>query len=255
MSERAQRFAGKVAIVTGGGGDIGRAIAVRLAEEGAAVVIANRDEANANETVRRIVAAGGKAAPSLGDIGVPTDVERAVATARSAFGGLDVLVNNAGISPLGSILDTDLDLWDRTIRTNLTGVFLACKFAIPVMRERGGGAIVNIAGTLGLHAMPRKAAYCAAKAGVVNLTRQAAIDYGPDGIRINCICPGYIETRLNSRLSQHDKDLFLKKLPLRHGGMPEDIADATAYLASGEARYVTGSIFTVDGGQSTGLHD
>jgi NAD(P)-dependent dehydrogenase (short-subunit alcohol dehydrogenase family) len=255
MSEMRQRFAGKVAMVTGAGGDIGRSIAVRLAAEGAAVVVANMSDVNAAETVARIAAAGGRAVASLGDVGVPADVERAVALAEGQFGGLDVLVNNAGISPVGTLLDTDIELWNRTIRTNLTGVFLGCKFGILAMRKRGGGAIVNIAGTLGLYAMPRKAAYCAAKAGVVNLTRQVAIDYGPEGISVNCVCPGYIETRLHTQLSQDDKDLFLKQLPLRRGGTVEDVADATAFLASAEARYVTGAIFTVDGGQSTGLHD
>jgi NAD(P)-dependent dehydrogenase (short-subunit alcohol dehydrogenase family) len=255
MSEIRQRLAGKVALVTGAGGDIGRGIAVRLAREGAAVVVANQSEANAAATVARIAGSGGRAVAALGDVGVPADVERAVAVAEAEFGGLDVLVNNAGISPVASLLDTDMELWDRTIRTNLTGVFLCCKFGIHAMRRRGGGAIVNIAGTLGLYAMPRKAAYCAAKAGVVNLTRQAAIDYGPEGIRVNCVCPGYIETRLHTALSQDDKDLFLKKLPLRQGGTVEDVADATAFLASAEAHYITGAILTVDGGQATGLHD
>jgi NAD(P)-dependent dehydrogenase (short-subunit alcohol dehydrogenase family) len=250
-----QRFAGKVAVVTGAGGDIGRGIALHLASEGAAVVVANMSEARAVETVAQITAESGRAVASIGDIGNPADVEQAVALAENEFGGLDVLVNNAGISPVGTLLDTDMDLWERTLRTNLTGVFLGCKYGILAMRRRGGGAIVNIAGTLGLYAMPRKAAYCAAKAGVVNLTRQTAIDYGPEGIRINCVCPGYIETRLNVALSQEDKDLFLTKLPLRRGGVVEDVAAATAFLASDEARYITGAVVTIDGGQAAGLHD
>lgn len=249
------RFNGKIAMVTGAGGDIGRAIALKLAAEGAAVAVANMSRENAEDTAKQIVGAGGKALVVLGDIGNPDDVERSMNEVKSGLGGLDVLVNNAGISPLGSILDTSLNLWQRTLATNLSGVFYAMKYALPLLLDRGGGSIVNIAGTLGIHAMPRKAAYCAAKAGTVNLTRQAAIDYGPQGVRINCICPGYIDTRLNSRLTQHDKDMFLTKLPLRHGGVPDDVANAVAYLASDEARYVTGSIFTVDGGQTTGIHD
>ncbi len=249
------RFENKIAMVTGAGGDIGRAIALMLASQGAAVAIANQSAENAAETLRLIQAAGGRAMVVLGDIGAAADSERCVEEVHNGLGGLDILVNNAGISPLGSILDTPLELWHRTLATNLSGVFYAMKFALPLMIARGGGSIVNIAGTLGIHAMPRKAAYCAAKAGVVNLTRQAAIDYGPHGVRINCICPGYIETRLNARLTQHDKDMFLGKLPLRHGGEPDDIAHAVCYLASPEAKYVTGSIFTVDGGQTTGIHD
>jgi 3-oxoacyl-[acyl-carrier protein] reductase len=250
-----QRFAGKVALVTGGGGDIGRGIAIRLAREGASVVIASMSETGAAETESHIISFGGRAVTSLGDVGVPADVERAVAIAEKQFGGLDVLVNNAGISPIATLLDTDMELWDRTLRTNLTGVFLGCKFGIHAMRRRGGGAIVNIAGTLGLYAMPRKAAYCATKAGVINLTRQVAIDYGPEGIRVNCVCPGYIDTRINSALSRNDKDLFLKRLPLREGGTVEDVAGVTAFLASDDAKYMTGAVVTVDGGQSTGLHD
>jgi 3-oxoacyl-[acyl-carrier protein] reductase len=249
------RYVSKVVMVTGAGGDIGRAIALKLASEGAAIAVANKSAENAEETARRIREAGGKAIVVLGDIGSAADTESCIAQVSRELGGLDVLVNNAGISPLGSILDTSLDLWQRTLATNLSGIFYAMKYSLPLLIARGGGSIVNIAGTLGIHAMPRKAAYCAAKAGVVNLTRQAAIDYGPQGVRINCICPGYIDTRLNARLTQHDKEMFLGKLPLRHGGEPSDVANAVAYLASDEARYVTGSIFTVDGGQTTGIHD
>jgi len=249
------RFANKVAIVTGAGGDIGRAIAIKLAEEGAAIAICNKSEENARETEHMIKNLGGKTRVILGDIGDPEDVRRCIDEAIRGFGAIDIVVNNAGISPHGSILDTSLDLWNTTLATNLSAIFYVMKFSLPQMIERGSGTIVNIAGTLGLHAMPRKAAYCAAKSGTVNLTRQAAIDYGPQGIRINCICPGYIDTRLNSRLTQHDKDMFLKKLPLRKGGIPKDVADAVAYLASDEARYITGSILTVDGGQTTGIHD
>jgi NAD(P)-dependent dehydrogenase (short-subunit alcohol dehydrogenase family) len=253
--ETKMRFNNKIVMVTGAGGDIGRAISLKLAAEGASEAVANMSRDNAEETVRQIARAGGKALVVLGDIGNANDVERCMKDVLAGFGGLDILVNNAGISPLGSILDTSLELWDRTVSTNLSGIFYAMKYALPLILARGGGSIVNIAGTLGLHAMPRKAAYCAAKAGAVNLTRQAAIDYGPQGVRINCICPGYIETRLNAQLTQHDKDMFLKKLPLRHGGVADDVANAVAYLASAEARYVTGSIFTVDGGQTAGIHD
>lgn len=248
------RFENKIALVTGAGGDIGRAIALRLAAEGAHVVVANLSQANADETVSQIRAAGGQAVCVLGDVSQPADAERMVAAAVSEFGGLDVLVNNAGISPMGSVTETSFELWERTLRIDLTGVFLGCKYAIPAIIARGGGSIVNVAGTLGLYAMPNKSAYCAAKAGVVNLTRQMAIDYSPHGIRVNVICPGYIETRLNSGIAEDVKALFLAKLPLPFAGIPTDVADAVLFLASSEARYITGAILTVDGGQSTGLH-
>jgi len=247
------RFENKVALVTGAGGDIGRGIALRLAAEGARVVVANFSQANADVTVSQIRAAGGEAVAVLGDVSQPADAERMVAAAVEHFGGLDVLVNNAGISPMGSVTDTSFELWERTLRIDLTGVFLGCKYAIPAIIARGGGSIVNVAGTLGLYAMPAKSAYCAAKAGVVNLTRQMAIDYSPHGIRVNVICPGYIETRLNSAIPDDVKSMFLAKLPLPFAGTPADIADAGAFLASAEARYVTGAILTVDRGQSTGL--
>jgi NAD(P)-dependent dehydrogenase (short-subunit alcohol dehydrogenase family) len=246
---------GKIALVTGASGDIGRCIALTLGRAGAAVVVTGRDGERLKETAKLLTDEGLRAEAQPADIADEVSVKKIFNAARESFGGVDILVNNAGISPVGSVLDISLADWNRCLSTNLTGIFLTCREAILQMRERNGGAIVNIAGTLGLTAMPRKAAYCAAKAGVVNLTRQMALDFGADGIRVNAVCPGYIETRLNAGLSEAELRLFLQRLPIPSPGSVEDIAKATLYLSGAEARYITGTTLTVDGGQTAGLRD
>jgi len=246
---------GRVAIVTGASGDIGRAIAVELAARGAHVVATGRDSRRLEETVGAIRAAGGSGSQVAADLTSEEDVGRIVEAARSVSGHVDILVNNAGVSPMGSILDIDPADWARCLSTNLTSVYLACRAAIPCMQAGGGGSIVNIAGTLGLTAMPGKAAYCAAKAGVVNLTRQMALDFGGDNIRVNAVCPGFIDTRLNDGLSGEDRSFFLQKLPIASAGAPADVAGMTAFLCGAGGRYITGAAIPVDGGQIAGLRD
>ena len=247
------RFENKVVMVTGAGSGIGKEIACRFAQEGAAVIVAYRSVESGLATANGLQSDGYTAFAVQGDVGRPGDVERMVKAGHAHFNGLDVLVCAAGISPMGSVTETSVELWEETLRIDLTGLFLCCKFALPIMLERGSGVIVNIAGTLGLYAMPQKAAYCAAKAGVINLTRQMAIDYGHQGVRVNCVCPGFVDTPLNARIRREDREFFLQRLPLPFPAAAKDIADAVLYLASENARYVTGSALVVDGGQSTGM--
>jgi NAD(P)-dependent dehydrogenase (short-subunit alcohol dehydrogenase family) len=245
----------RVAIVTGASGDIGRAIAVELAARGAHVVATGRDSRRLEETVGTIRAAGGSGSQVVADLTNEEDFSRIVEAARSISGNVDILVNNAGVSPMGSVLDISPADWARCLTTNLTSVYLACRAVIPHMQASGGGSIVNIAGTLGLTAMPSKAAYCAAKAGVVNLTRQMALDFGGDNIRVNAVCPGFIDTRLNDGLSGEDRSFFLQKLPIASAGTPADVAGMAAFLCGEGGRYITGAAIPVDGGQIAGLRD
>lgn len=244
---------GKVALVTGASSGIGRAVAIQLAAAGAKVGLAGRSSEGLAQTLTQIEAVGGQGILLPMDVGIPGDGEAAVNQLEATFGGLDWIVCAAGVSPMGSVLETSFELWQETLRVDLTGVFLTCKAGIPALMQRGGGAIVTIAGTLGLYAMPRKAAYCAAKAGVINLTRQMAIDYGKAGIRVNCICPGFIETPINEGIDPAEKDYFLGKLPLPRAGEAAEIAQAALFLLSEASAYTTGAVLSVDGGQGLGL--
>lgn len=183
------RLAGKVAIVTGSGSGIGRATAQLFSKEGAKVTVLDRDKAAGEETVALIRAAGGDATFSMADVSKASDLQKAVESTVERYGKLNVLVNNAAIQVLAKLVDTSEEDWDRVHSVNLKGVFLGCKFAIPAMLQAGGGAIVNMASVLGFVGDPDLAAYCAAKGGVIALTRVAALTYGPQGIRVNCICP------------------------------------------------------------------
>lgn len=245
------RLAGKVAIVTGAGSGIGRGIALRFAEEGAQVVVADIAEAAAAETVSLIQAAGGAAAAVRSDVSDAESTTELAAAANAAFGGIDVLVNNAGIS-FGDTLklhELEQDAWQRIMNINLTGPFLCCKAVLPTMIERGGGSIVNIASAAAIGMAPR-AGYAASKGGVVALTRSVAFQYGEHNIRSNAICPGPVETPMSNavRASGMYDDDGIVDLSIRRRGLPLDIANAALYLASDESRYVTSDIIPVDGG-------
>ena len=246
------RVEGKVALITGAASGIGRATALTLAKEGAAVVVVDLDEAGATETVERLRAAGGTGDWIAADVGASADVEAAVAFAVKSFGTLDILHNNAYWAPLyRALLDTSDEEWEKTLRVTATGVFYGCRYALPVMIKQHRGVIVNTASTSALVASPKFAAYHAAKGAVVSLTRSIAFDYGPDGIRCNAVCPGLVETPATATIFADDarRQWLTEKILVGRHGQPEDIADAVLYLASDESAYVTGQTLVVDGGR------
>jgi NAD(P)-dependent dehydrogenase (short-subunit alcohol dehydrogenase family) len=242
----------RVAIVTGSGVGIGRAIATTFAREGADVVVADVNEEAGRETVEQIQSAGGQARFVRTDVSKVEDTQRMVDVARVTYGKLNILVNNAGIYTRGDVVSTPVEMWNRLISINLTGVFLCCRAAIPALRQGGGGAIVNISSSVGWqYAAPGIAAYAASKFGVTGLTKAMACDHLGDNIRVNCICPGPTDTPL-IRASRTPQDLraFIEAQPIGRLGSPEEIAAAALFLASDAGSFVTGVAMPVDGGQS-----
>jgi NAD(P)-dependent dehydrogenase (short-subunit alcohol dehydrogenase family) len=246
------RLKNKVAIVTGSGAGIGRAIATTFAREGARVVVADMDEEAGRGTVAAIQAGEGTALFVRTDVSQVEDTQRLVEAALSTYGRLNVLVNNAGVYTRGDVVSTSVEAWNRLLSINLTGVFLCCKAAIPALRQAGGGAIVNISSSVGWqYAAPGIAAYAASKFGVTGLTKAMACDHLPENIRVNCICPGPTDTPLiRASRSPEDLQAFKEAQPIGRLGSPDEIAAAALFLASDEASFVTGVAFPVDGGQA-----
>jgi len=241
------RFAGKIAVVTGGASGIGAATVARLAAEGAEVLVADRNEPAdlpASARFRRT------------DATVPEEVAALIAETEARWGRLDVLVNNAGAGWLGDSETTALEDWDRLFAINVRAVFLACKAAIPLMRAGvgrgagGGGAIVNTASISGLAGDYAMAAYNASKGAIVNYTRSLALDCAALGIRVNALCPGLIETPMSTAglADPIDRAHWLERIPLGRAGRPEEMAAVIAFLASDDASYVTGAMMVADGG-------
>lgn len=246
---------GRVAIVTGGGSGIGAAICRALTAAGAKVVCSGRNLAPLQALAAEITDRGGEAIAVRADVSREDDVRDLVSATMERFGRLDVLCNNAGFSPAGRVTDIDADDWDECLAVNLKGVFLGAKHAIPRMRERGG-VILNTAGTFGLRPAGGKAAYSAAKAGVINLTRSIALDHARENIRCNAICPGFVDTPLTATFSGEARDKFLaRRQPLPGVIQAEDVAQLALWLASDAARMITGQMFVIDGGQQAGLFD
>jgi NAD(P)-dependent dehydrogenase (short-subunit alcohol dehydrogenase family) len=249
------RLTGKSAVVTGGSVGIGKAIAERFAAEGAQVIVADVDEKAGAETVKGIVDAGGKASYANCDVSSGRDVKSMMDRAASQFGAIDVLVNNAGIMVSGSVVTTDEDVWNKVIDVNLNGVYLCSKYAIPHMR-RPGGSIVNMASVAGLYGLREGAAYNASKGGVITLSKNMALDFAPQGIRVNCICPGATVTaQFEAGVSRTPNPALTKEKmtalrPIGRLAEAEEIAHVALFLASDEASYVVGSVLLVDGGMT-----
>ena len=246
------RIAGKVAIVTGGGSGIGRAVAIRFAAEGAAVAVADIVAGNAVAVAAEIGAEGGRAFGMGVDVTDPAQVRALVDRAVSEFGGIDVLMTAAGVLGFGSVVETEPDSWNRIIGVNLTGTYLCARAVIPWMVERGGGSIVTVSSSTGAHdAAPGTAAYVASKGGVAMLTKAMSVDHARQGIRANAIAPGPTDTpMLGSVMTPEELRAFGEAMPVGRLAQPAELAAAALFLASDEASYVTGAVLAVDGGQT-----
>ncbi len=251
------RLDGKVAVITGSASGIGRATAARFAGEGAAVVISDLNKDGGEGAVRDCKEHGGRAVFQRADVSSEADVQAMIARAVKEFGGLDIIYNNAGVGgAVGPLEQITVENWDKTFGVLLRAVFLGIKHAAPEMRKRGGGSIISTASVAGIRGFPGLHAYCAAKAGVVNLTRSAALELAKDRIRVNCICPGGINTPILHRNMPGGREALEQFLatgqPIQRAGHPEDIAAMALFLASNDSEWVTGQAMIVDGGLTVG---
>ena len=246
-------FIDKVVLITGGTSGIGRATALAFAAEGARVVVAGRRAAEGAETLALIQQAGGQARFVPTDVSREEEVAALVAATLSAYGRLDYAFNNAGVLlESGPITEVSLDVLDRTLAINVRGVALCLKHQIPAMLKSGGGGIVNTASFLGLRPMPNSAIYNASKFAIIGLTKSAALEFAKQGVRVNAVCPGVIETPMNEGYRQESsgRDFLNNLQPMARTGQPEEIAAAVLYLCSPHAGFVTGTTLSVDGGMA-----
>lgn len=243
------RFKGKVAIVTGGTGEIGRATALQLATEGAKVMIADLGD-EGPKTAAELSKDGREVAFFKANVSKEDDVIALVKATTDRWGRLDVMVSNAGVSGRGRTNETPLAEWERILGVNLTGVFLCAKHAHAAMKASGGGAIVNTASIMGLVSVPGAVSYASSKGAVVNMTRATALDYAKDNIRVNAVCPGFMESRMKGIAPANSADLgdLAARHPLGRLGKPSEVAKAIAFLASDDASFTTGHSLLVDGG-------
>ena len=251
------RFAGKVAVITGAAGGIGRATAARLAGEGARLVLVDRDTGGLDATLRAVKDVGGDGATVTADVTTAADVQRYVRASRHAYGGIDCFFNNAGVlGAVAPLLDYPEDAFDRVLAVNVKGVWLGLKYVGAAIAERGGGAIVNTASIAGMRGTANLVAYTASKHAVVGLTRTASIELVRRGIRVNAICPAPIDTAMASEVEKgfrpNDPASFRERMsagiPMRRYGTPEEVAALVTFLLSDDASYLNGGIYTVDGG-------
>jgi len=249
------RLQAKVAVVTGAGRGIGRTAAERFAREGARVVLAEIDATRGGEVERAIRDRGGQAQFVQADVSRREDVQAVFAAAKKAFGGVDVLYNNAAIflgdddAPVTALRE---DVWERIVAVNLRGLFLCCKYGIPLIVERGGGSVINTASSAGVIGIPGCDAYTATKGATIALTRSMAVEYGPKKVRVNCIAPAGVDTQMLRESSldnpEFDEAHFFERAPLKRYGSPEEIAQVALFLASDESSYLNGAIIRADGG-------
>ena len=248
------RLEEKVAMITGGGSGIGRAIALACGREGARVAVLGRRQDALRGVVKELEQAGAAGIAVVCDVSRREDTRRAVDEVEQKFGSVNVLVNNAGILNVSTAETISEEDWDRVIDTNLKGPFLMSRAVLPAFRRAGGGSIVNIGSVLGLVAMKDRAAYCASKGGVTLLTKAMAMDHAHENIRVNCICPSLVETELVKELfgaseeGRAARQARIGSLPLGRMGKPEDIAELALFLASDESSWMTGTAIPVDGG-------
>lgn len=251
----ANRLQGQVALITGGGGEIGTAIALRLAAEGSAIVVGDLELAKAEETAAKVIAQGGRATAAQVDVSDAASCEAIVAFAMKSFQKLTTLVNVAAtVIPDGTVETLSLEQWNKAIGVNLTGAFLMCKYGVPHMRAAGGGSIINIASQLGHVGVQHRSPYCTTKAALIFFTQILAQDHAPDNIRANSISPGFILTeRSSKRVGGKDKARVINgpRHLLNRPGEPEEIAAGAAFLASSDASFVTGTDLLIDGGYVT----
>lgn len=253
------RFQDKAAVVAGGGSGIGQATAFALAEEGARVIIADINERTAAQTRDQIIRSGGKCEVVIGDASQIEAAERIAKAAVDAFGGIHYLCNSAGLQTYGTVESTDEATWDLTMNVNLKSIYLVSKFCIPEIRKQGGGAVVNISSVQGLRCQSNVSAYAASKGAVIAMTRSMALDYAQENIRVNCICPGSIDTPLlRYGAAQHGKmEEVLKKWgashPIGRIGTAEEIAQVVLFLFSDAAGFIVGQPIVADGGLISGI--
>lgn len=255
-------FSGKVAIVSGGARGIGRAAARKLAGEGASVVICSDREEQVEETVTALREEGLEVRGVRADVTSSADMKKLMDLASETYGGVDVLVNSAGVQRYGTVVETEEEVWDEVLDANLKGVYLASRYAIPEMRKRGGGAIVNLSSVQAFASQTGVAAYTASKGGINALTRAMALDHAGENIRVNAVCPASVDTpmlRWSADLFKGDKSVeetlkdWGRMHPLGRVARPEEVAEVIAFLASARASFITGGDYKVDGGMLAAL--